>query len=546
MTTRYNKTNLLLFVLLMSVFVIHIGGHVNDFYVPESDFFDFRDKAITLRALEWPEHFKRPPLYAICLAAISTALSGQHRELYAAEIIGLAAALAGLLLFYKIAQHFFCAGAIFISWLWAFHPSTIRMAIKPKSEILVTVLILWAFYLFLTEKKSAYILGFLASMVRYEGALIIAAIGLADFCMRRKKIKTILYSILAGLPIVFWTLLQSSGGDSESYFSYFAEYKPNFAFVKSFWDGYIGFTPSHLKLWILLAGFLLMIGFNRGWRTHRREASGLFIFFLGFIFMHIIWPMPNFDYHIIIVWNALLWTGLGIMAVLSFMKTKIRAEWLTRPAVGLFSIFLLAGTLFFLIFIPAPFPQYKVDWRMMLVFFTPVVAALLVVHVPLKKKLAPVSVYSAFLLSILYFMISETNALFYSIRYSKAEFRAVGEWFAREGKATDIMAVEQPIIVGYYARVEESNFIRLTELKNTTPDSLWSWLRDNGVTYIAWMSANRVFETDNAWYQWKMDNRGWKNISFLGDGKSMSGFILVKEISIGPRRAFIYKIKGKQ
>lgn len=542
-----NKTRILLPALLIVVFAFHIGRHVNDFYVPESDFFDFRDKAIALRALEWPEHFKRPPLYSICLAALSLALSGQHRELYAAEIIGFVAALAGLLFFYKIGRHFFQAGAVLITWLWAFHPSTIRMAIKPKSEILVTVLILWTFYLFLKQKKSAYVLGFFASMVRYEGALIIAAIGIADFFMRREKTKTILYSILAGLPIVVWTLLQSSGKDGESYFSYFAEYKPNFAFVKSFWDGFIGFAPSHLaKLWIVLAGILLMIGLYRGRRIHRRESLCLFIFFSGFFVMHIVWPMPNFDYHIIIVWNALLWTGLGIMAVLSFMKTKIQAAWLAHPIAGLVGFFLIVATLFFLIFMPVPFPQYKVDWRMMLVFFTPAAAGVLVIHTPLKKKPAQAALFLSLLLCICYCMVSEINALLYSIRYSKAEFRAVGEWFAREAQANDIMAVEQPIIVGYYAQAAEDRFVRLTELQKTTPDSLRSWLHGNGVTYIAWMSANRVFATDNAWYQWKMDNRGWKNIAFLGDGTSISGFTLAEKISIGPRWAFIYKIQGQQ
>ena len=531
-----------LFVLLMVVFAIHIGRHVNDFYVPESDFFDFRDKAITLRNLAWPENFKRPPLYSAAIAIVSSVIPGQHRELYAAEAICLISALLGLFFVYKIAEYLFSRGAIFIAWLWAFHPSTIRMAIKPKSEMLVTMLILWAFYLFLHKRKSAYLVGFFACMVRYEGALIIAAIGIADFFLRQEKIKTMIYSIAAGLPIVLWTLLQSGGGDGESYFSYFNEYKPNIAFLKTMWDGVVGFMPYQLSpLWLLVAVALFAIGCIYGWQKFRREIVGLLVFFGGFVLMHVVWPMPNFDYQVIIVWNALIFMGLGALGILNRIQLDFAKNMSSalRISAGLLILFLVVV---FVLFKSVPFPQYKVDWRMMLLFLMPALTGLVAVVRPLKNRIGSLSVATAILVIVLYFMSSQTNALLYSIRYSKAEFRAVGEWFAAHARESDKMAVEQPVIVGYYADKSEQTFKRLTALKKTTPDSLHKWLQDNGITHISWMSANKIFDTDNAWFQWKMDNRGWHNIAFLSGGKSTNGFTLVKEIRIGPRWAFIYKI----
>ena len=81
---QQNKCYKFSLILLFAVFAFHLGRHVNDCYVPESDFFDFRDKAVTLRNLVWPDNFKRPPLYAASIALVSTFIPGQNRELYAA------------------------------------------------------------------------------------------------------------------------------------------------------------------------------------------------------------------------------------------------------------------------------------------------------------------------------------------------------------------------------------------------------------------------------------------------------------------------------
>ena len=532
-------------ILLFAVFAFQLGKHVNDFYVPESDFFDFREKAVTLRNLDWPESFKRPPLYSATIALVSTFIPGRHRELYAAEFIGIISVLASLLLIYKIAFHFFGRNAVFLAWLWAFHPSTLRMAIKPKSEILVTVLILWAFYLFVKERKWAYFIAFVASCVRYEGALAIAAVGVADFITRKEKFKTIAYSLLAGAFIVLWTLMQSGGGDGEGYFSYFDSYKPNIAFLRSFWEALIGFLPDALhKYNVLLCAILMLCGYVFGFQKYKRSTIGLGVFFIGFLTMHIAWPMPNFDYQILVVWNALLVFGLGVawLAQKKLFSTTLSNALQNKGAVVVSGVF-LAAVIVTLFRLPLSFPQYRVSIGQWLFIAAPAVLVLFAIFSKAGKiKTGPVLAILLILSPILFSMLSDANALFYSIRFSKAEFRSVGEWFKENSAPTDKLAIEQPVVVEYYSQLNADSFVHLVDLPKVDADSLHSWCIENGVTHIAWLTANSLFETDNAWYQWKMDNRGWKTISFLADGKDSHGFTFIENISIGPRRAFIYKI----
>jgi len=532
-------------VALFALFAFRLGKHVNDFYVPESDFFDFRAKAVSLRNFEWPDSFKRPPLYPAAIAAVSAFIPGKDRELYAAELIGVLAALASLFLFYKIAAHFWGRNAVLLAWLWALHPSTLRMAIKPKSEILVTVLILWALYLFLKEKKWAYAVAFAASCVRYEGALIIAAIGAADFFTHRDKLKTIVWSLLAGAFIVIWTALQSGGGDGESYFSYFNDYKPNFAFLRSFWEAMIGFLPDALhKYNVLLFALVMMLGYIYGFQKQRRSIIALGVFFVGFLAMHIAWPMPNFDYQVLIVWNALLAFGFGIAWVAGQKRFVSRvAALINNKIVIILAALALFAVVIFLTNRASPFPQYHVSpWEWLVAAIPAVLALVAFWGSEYRIKLAPFLLAMLLLLPVLFAMLSDANALFYSIRYSKAEFRLVGEWFRENAEKGDKLVVEQPAIVAYYAELSDEHFVHLVDVPRTTPDSLYAWCGENGVTHVAWLSANRIFETDNAWYQWKMNNRGWSTISFLEKGIDSHGFVLLKRIKIGPRLALVYKI----
>ena len=544
--TKQSTQNFWSLAVLFVVFCWHIGRFVNDFYVPESDFFDFRDKAIALRHGEWPNDFKRPPLYASLIAAVSLAINHPERELYAAEAINVIAAIAAFLMFYLIARRFFDRTALVLLWVWAFHPSTVRMAVKPKSEIVVTALILTAFYLFLRGRKTTYLVGFLASLVRYEGVLIIAAVAAADFFTAPKKLKTVGYALLSGGFIVLWTLLQPKGSGGGSYFDYFENYHLNWQFLRTFWEGFIGFLPSPLfKFGVLAGAWWSAAGLIALFRRDRRTAYALSLFLIGFMAMHIVWPMPNADYQVIIVWSALLMISAGVAsiaqtAVLRHAYQKI-VTFLSNRYATIFTLFLLL-CLAILALQPRSFPQYQVQWRILCLTLTPVLFVSVLLRVHYRRPAAVLLLQAAFLGVVAFWMSSTTSAQQFDIRYSKAEFRLTGEWFAEHYRAGMKAAVEQPYIVAYYAGLPQSAFVRLTELPAASPADLHRWLQENGVTHIIWLSANRIFETDNAWYRWKMANRGWKTIDFLSGGENSAGFTLVETIVIGPRTAYIYAV----
>ena len=146
-------------------------------------------------------------------------------------------------------------------------------------------------------------------------------------------------------------------------------------------------------------------------------------------------------------------------------------------------------------------------------------------------------------LVLAFYLNSKTNADFFDLHYSKAEFRLVGEWYASHHQPGDKMVVDQPTVVAYFTDLDPGkDFVQLTGVPTGEPAQVADWLRDQQITYIAWLSTNRVYEKDDAWYAWKRDNRGWKTVAFLEQGKDVAGLKMVEQVRSGPRWGYIYQV----
>ena len=545
--TKFNNWTFITIALLFTAFIIHIALHVNQFYVPESDFFDFREKAITICHLEWPSDSKRPPLFSALIAGVSLFISGQNRELYAAEIINVLAAILSFFIIYRIGKKVVGKYVFFILWFWTFHPNTLRMIVKPKSEILVTVLILWAFERFLSGDRWAYFIAFFATLVRYEGALAIFAFGMTDLFFEKQKIKTILYSILSGSFIIFWTLFQTGGKEGVSYGNYFSDYQPNFSYVKTFLDVILVFLPVvFFKIWVFILSVFSSLGIIYYFLKNKKNCLAVLLFLAGFFIMHTIWPMGNADYPIIVSWSVMLFVTFGIIHISKFLMDRYKDFILTIMQSKLAAILSILLPLISIIIIARTkfqYSKYDVSWGVIIMFLLPLFLFLYKVLDKSKSKILLFSSASAIFLLLGFRLCSASNGQFYDIRYTKAEYRLVGEWYDKNYINGDILVVDQPTIISYYTSLDlNEDFIRLIDLPDLSRDQLYRWLLTNKVTYVAWLSGNRIFQNDDKWYQWKRDNRGWKIIAFLEEGKNIDGFQVVQKIKCGPRWAFIYKI----
>ncbi|MDZ7314811.1 MAG: hypothetical protein ONB24_01685 [candidate division KSB1 bacterium] len=530
------RKHLPLFVLLAIAF-LYLLPHVNHFYVPASDFFDIDEKAKLLQSFSWPKDFKRPPLFPLLTALLAAPFAGKYAVLYVAELLTLASALGALFFLYRISERLIGNAAFWIAWLWIIHPSTLLMAVKPKPDMAALFCILWAFDWYLQGNKKAFFPASLATLLRYEGAVAIAAFFTADFLFSRQKLRSFLLSILSGSFIVIWTLLHSGGGEGAGYGDYFEGLRVNFDFLKDFAEQLLEIIPLPLKLTSTISVLVGLFGFYRIFRVSRQAVASLTVYAAGFIAMHLIWPFPSRDYGVLGVWVFILFIIAGILTIVEKAAASRRSS--LRIDVKVIRL-VAAATFVAVIFL---FIRQRLVFHPLAVVGFVLVAALYLSgkESVFHSRAALMTLTAAFIVAS--FSLSLSKKTFEKIKIEKAEYRLVGEWFEKHRLPGEKMAVDQPAIVSYFTSLDKANdFIRLVDLPKVDPDSLAEWLCENRAAYIVWFTSQKMPQNPDAWTRWKFQNRGWQTVAFLEGRNAHPAFLLADSVGSGKSRAFIFRL----
>jgi len=537
-----------LFGLLLLIFAVRLFSHINDFQVPESDFFDYREKAISIRQLNWPSEFKRPPLYAAAIALLSAPISGHHRELYAAEALTALAAVAALYFFFRLTDRVYARMGVLALWWWCLHPSTLVMALKPRAEMVALLFIVWAFYLYASNRRAAYGLAAVASLLRYEGAVAIAAFMLADFIFTREKWKSLAFGCIGVLPIVLWTLFNSNSDSSGSFFSYFSGLHLNWAFLPMMAQAWGGFFPGHgYQAFMIFTFVMAPAGLCVLYRYNRSLMVSLTAYMAGFFLMEMIWPFADPGYATLIVWALILPMVLGTMAVFNFLLKRwsrlqpdpaahLKKAWPVKSAL------LLTGLFTWFCFSQKSVPGLTGISSIYLgLYLIPVIYFFASRWWRTRGAVGMVLV--GLCLALAFFMNRQLENDLYFFKYSKAEFRLVAEWFSSHFQPGDRLLVSQPPIVAYLARMDvEPNFVNLADVPAEAAADLPGWLRGHKLTYVAFLKYNERSATGGAWSDWVFEHRGMAALNPLASG-AIPGLKMVETLTTGPRWAKIYKVQ---
>ena len=141
--------------------------------VPNSDFPAFVDTARSILRFQLPGSFKRLPGLGILQIALSTVVPGPHPVLTAGLLLNaLLYPFCGLLL-YGIARRFMGKASFWITLAALVNPWVLRWMVHPIVELPLIFFILLTFYLLFEKGRWAYAAAFAASMIRFEGAVLI-------------------------------------------------------------------------------------------------------------------------------------------------------------------------------------------------------------------------------------------------------------------------------------------------------------------------------------------------------------------------------------
>lgn len=547
------------FVLTMFLFIIAFGLGVNYFnyyYVPDSDFFDFREKALSFLNFNLPEGFGRLPFYSILMGLFSLVMPGDFPVLSGAQLINLIAYVTSCVLIFRLASHFIGKYAFLVVYWFALDPLTIHMATQPRAGMLTIMLLVSGILLSYRLKASSYFIAFLVSITRYEGVFLIPAIFFKELLFDKRIKRALSLAALSSLGIATWILLTyRATGHLNPYHSYFITgRKPaGLDFVHELINttlGFIGISLYHTGVFkyfiaILIAALIIM-GFYSFFRINKEKSLPILIVFVGILLMKMRYYAVTPEQTFMLTWVVYLTVVGGLVwtcrVILKLYEERQHRSKLFCSKFSIRNFYVGGGVCLAFVIIIATSKYLKGN---SIIFYA---VTLGTIALFIQKEVVSsrwVSKIFALFLIVLVSLVCAKNLKAIETKlgrakFTKAELRLTGEWYSQLEDRSGKIAATEPFVASYFAKKEDRNqFVALGSLTAMSKKEMIDELIDKGVTYVVWDSHHGKLNEGSFYYE--KYNVGF--IESLKHGKNTEYFRLVKTVKAGPSYAHIYQVK---
>ncbi|MDZ7338622.1 MAG: hypothetical protein ONB30_08780 [candidate division KSB1 bacterium] len=485
-------------LLLLAATLVHIAIYFNRFEVPNTDFFAFRRDALAYMRGDLPENFKRGPVYPLLMGLVSRVLPGSEPELFAGELVNAALTLLLVYLVFRIATALMGSGGVVVAFGVAISPVLMPSATQPLAEASLAVGIALTFYLAMKESPAAYAAAAVASMTRYEAALLLPLLVVKDLYARKRVLPTLMRGAAAATPLALWFVLSlTHKAVLNPYVDEVVKLQPagvgnlvscvaiSFKFLAPFARRAVGLAGGSLPeaLTVGGAGVVLAVVFGGLVLLARKgQAIGwiLALFLAGYLVIHtFFWWAIEERYTYIVLWIVLL----GVVAVLRELPLPQRAlkSGLVRSVLaactalvavaGAIAIGLRGGVLQAVVFL--------------LFASAAVVGAFLGSNRTLTATAVVLGVVGV---ACALGGIAVTANDMAKMRDYRAPYRLAGEWL-RAHVEEDVRVVSLlPLTLAYYAGLPDDQVRGYFAFSGASCDDLAARLIDSDVDYVVWDS----------------------------------------------------------
>ncbi len=541
-------------VLLLAATLLHILAYFNRFSVPSTDFFAFRRDALAYMRFEGPENYKRGPVFPLLMGGLAKVIGGQEPELLAVELLNLALSLVLVYLSLKIATAMFGRVGLAVAFGVAMSPLLMPSGTQPLAEATLAVGIALTAYLALCGSPWAYLAAALASMTRYEAALLLLLLVLKDVFERKKVELALARGLVAGLPLAIWLILGwLHGRDLNPYVSEMGKLPPSglaslvsctevsFKFFAPFLRRFGGLSGGTFPWAVRLGVSLLVAAVAFGgliwlWRQGQRMGLFLALFLGGYLIIHLFWWAVGERYTYVVLWIVLL----GVVAFARGTVGRWRCEgvWgkMRRPWVWVAVVSMLAvGTLGVAVIVL----RLGVFFGLVATLF--IAAALLALS--LSRRAVTVGRVACGLAAIGACVggVLQTAQDMAPLRDYRAPYRLAGEWL-RSNAAADARVVSLlSLAIAYYSHLPEAQVREYFTFPARDCDQLLPLVRADGIDYVLWDSQAAAARQEYGRVLHRVD---LMHCLFSEDGEpKVEGLSLAAVVSVNRKRIKIYRLE---
>ncbi len=503
---------IILFIFGVYQSVIFYGHQI----VPNSDFPAFYEVGKTLLSFELPGSFKRAPVTGILQNLLTPLMSGNYPELKAGWLLNTILHPFNAILFFLLAKHLIGKSAKWFALICMINAWVLYLVTEPIAETTLLFFTLLTIYFIFRRSKWSYLIASIATMVRYECALLILAAFLIDIIHRKNRRDCFValgLSFLAGIPLFLWMLGTRfhSEPSSQHYLSIFKQVLSGssedipkdkigiFRHLDIIWGvGYkyltsIPLTSNKSLINIVfgmnkilaLTSFILgcaIAVYKKNWKV-----LVLAIFLFPYFLIHAYYPFPIPRFHVPSFWIAFLISIYGIYEGLNILSLKIE---IPKKIIILLQLLL---TTFFALWFIAIIPNLKtytdychkavmMPWMAIAVLFLFLILFLIFRYKGIVRELCIISIMLVMIISNQYDVAVRLNTGTYD-----AEFKMLSDWYHDEINGQEKLATTMVSVLNIYLPPEmQKNLVNLREIKGENLLDYAVKLQEMEVKYVAW------------------------------------------------------------
>jgi hypothetical protein len=535
-----------LFILLILIRIYYF----NRFWVPDSDFFSLKETARALIQFEPPPGYQRLPLFSVAMGLLSRLLPGENAILFAGEVINFASFIATTILLYRITRRLSGPYVGFATvCLFGLHPETIMLTAQPEAQMMSITLVLLGIDLSQRERRTAYVAAGLASIVRYEGAFLIAALAARDLLFSRRRLEVVVLAGLASTGLLGWLMLNFFvTGHINPYYSYLSEPAAGLLYLKVVFQTIVSFSDSlrmipQVPLAIVLLS-LIMLGFWSWFLRSPANVLPIALFLAACTVLNMSFFSATSSHVFMTLWIFLMAIPAGVANGLELVsRWFVKGTGAFNPSKPVPSLLCLsplaiaaAGVCW--IFYRSDVATVKILWAGSFSVLTGYIFVLS------RKSRLPGLIAASVAVCLVWLLLGgNTRSVVHSMgeaEFAKVSMRLVGEWYKVHARPGERLLVSEPWVVQEYAPAKETgNILPLGQFRSQSPEEFASDLANVNVQYVVWDSHHGRLSPDSYYYRkYRMDL-----IAPLAYGRNWGPFEFLDTVGAAHEMAHIYRFR---
>jgi len=482
--------------------------YFNYFETPTGDYIgNIREPVLEYMKGNFPgENYKFLPFYPLLLSILTKLNPVETGDpvYQTAILLNFALLVPYLILVFFMYRRFLSEKAALAALLFlGVNVYTVYMAINAELEMILSLLIILSLSTTLRDSKLSYAGAFFTAITKWDSVFIIPAVMFRDFFYRKRRIFAFILGILATTGVALWLILSFVHTSGHPYMSEIAHRGPNIyryiidCFLVT--GGFIQWMAAHawfsddIRVTITLLAFLfipaaiILTGVIWGailiWKQKRRDFAPVFVFFAGFLLIHIIYQNTKDRYVMPILWILTLFLFCGLSEGMApWIGKKFSRLSPKTQAIMRMSLIMAAGIMYVISITAVIREDTPIHFVFALAF------TILMTAVVLYGNGNKDTINNSILILVCGLLIN--LSVFYGVRaldhhgLSRVEFKKAALWYKDHAAPADKMLISETNVPKYYTGFSDDKFTVSYFIKGKTINELIPELAAMKVTYV--------------------------------------------------------------